>query len=309
MNCSSCGKKISKNSKFCPNCGIKIEVTSNEEVKEEKENIIEETKDDTKNQEENVQPVENNTNSTKPTGNASGAFAASIVVTILSLITLNFTALTIGIIAIVYLSTYKSEVNNDLKQRKIYNGKILNIVSWVLFGVGAIIRIICLVIALIPILFISEYAKEHKNESYEDEKNYEENYEEYYDEDDSYYDSYGYDNLTEIDYERFMTLYSGSTPSIVVLVQTNCGYCNMYKPIIDEIAYDEDINIYYLDITKLTNSEYNQLINSIDFFKTHSDWGTPTTLIVKNSSTIDYLEGYSSEDTTLKFYRENSIIK
>lgn len=302
MNCSSCGKKISKNSKFCPNCGMKIEVTSNEEVKEEKENIIEEKKDDTKNQEENVQPVENTTtDNTKPIGNASGAFAASIVVTILSFITLNFTALTFGIIAIVYLSIYKSEVNNDLKQRKIHNGKVLNIVSWVLFGVGVIIRIICFIVMLIPILFISEYKDDvHEHREY---------YEDYYDEDDSYYDSYGYDNLIEIGYERFMTLYRGSTPSIVVLVQTNCGYCNMYKPIIDEIAYDEDINIYYFDILKLTNSEYNQLINSIDFFKTHSDWGTPTTLIVKNSSTIDYLEGYSSEDATLKFYRKNSIIK
>lgn len=310
MNCSSCGKKIAKTSKFCPNCGMKIEEVSDaksEEVKEEKDNIVEEKIDDVKGKEESsVNVVENtvdnssnNNTNTVNIKNSNGAFVASIVVTILSLLTLNFTALTFSIIAIVYLSICKNETNIDLKQRKIHNGKVLNIISWVIFGIGVIIRIICLVLILLPIIFFNEY-----NDGPSERDDY---WEDYYDEDNTYDDEYA--NLIEVDFDRFMVLYRRSTPSVVVLVQTTCGYCNMYKPIIDEIAYDENINIYYLDITKLTNSEYNQLINNVDFFEENTSWGTPTTLIVKDSSTIDYLAGYTNSDTTLRFYRKNSIIK
>lgn len=318
MNCSSCGKKLSKTSKFCPNCGMKVEENSkvnSEEVKEEKDNIVEEKLDSIKNKEESNINVEentvnnssNNNNTTNNIGinsikNSNGAFVASIVVTILSFLTLNFTALTFSIIAIVYLSICKNETNVDLKQRKMHNGKVLNIVSWAIFGIGVIIRIICIVLILIPMILFNEYS----DESYE----HDDHWEDYYDEDDTYdYDYDEYDNLIEIDFDRFMVLYRKNTPSVVVLVQTTCGYCNMYKPIIDEIAYDENINIYYLDITKLTDSEYNQLINSVDFFENNTKWGTPTTLIVKDSSTVDYLAGYSSKGVTLSFYKKNSIIK
>lgn len=309
MNCSSCGKKIAKSSKFCPNCGVKIE--DKKVIEQPSEEVEEQISEAYSNTQENIKEENtiNNVQNVEIVKNPTGAFVASIIVTVLSLLSLNFIALTFGIIAIVYLCIYKEEVSNELKQRKISNGKVFNIISWVVYGIGMIVRLVCVVCIIIPIIYLTESYDLNDERELDYSENYYYEEEIYYDEEDEYYNSYSYDYITEINYDQFMTLYNGNTESVVVLVQTYCGYCNMYKPILDAIAYNKNIDIYYLDILNLTDTEYNYLLNNIDFFQENAYWGTPTTLIVKNSSTIDYLEGYVDENTTLDFYRKNSIIR
>lgn len=291
MNCKHCGKKIAKTSKFCSSCGAKIE------------DIVEiEEKKDIKNSEE----TSNNESKASPINiNTTGVLTSAIIATVLSLFVLNFLALIFGIIAIVYLCTYKSSTTDELRVKQVKNGKIFNIVTWATFGVGIIIRIVIIFLIIIPFLIVgTKYGLDYEDRDWD-------YYEEYYDDEENYYDdyTYEYDNLIEIDYNSLIRLYKSSTNTVIVIGKNNCMYCDMYKPIIDDIAYYNDIDIYYLDINNMTDKEYNSMINTIDYFKENEMWGTPTTLIVRNSKTVGYLSGYKDSKSTLNFFKRYSIIE
>jgi thiol-disulfide isomerase/thioredoxin len=90
-----------------------------------------------------------------------------------------------------------------------------------------------------------------------------------------------YKNINFIKYDDFKHLYDNSDSTILVLGQTGCGYCTQYKPIIDEIAKEENLDINYLDISNLSETEWSNLMKDLDsYFKDNEEWGTPLTLIV-----------------------------
>lgn len=288
MNCKSCGKKISKTSKYCPSCGAKVEQ-------------IDELKEDNKyseisNNKENGQKL--NIPST------TGLLTSAIIATVLSFLSFNFFALIFGIIAIVYLCIYKNEHADEMKLKQIKNGKIFSIITWAIFAVGVIIRAIITFLVLIPILIAGS------NYDYDDYR-WEDNYYEHYYNRHHYHDYYNdyiyeYDNLIEIDYNNFLELYRGTTNSVVVIAKPNC---DMYKSLLDDIAFYNDINIYYLDISNMTNREYNSMLNTIDYFKGNSAWSIPATLIVRNSKTIATLSEHTDTKDILDFLKKYMEVK
>lgn len=285
MNCKFCGKKISKTSRYCSSCGAKVE-----EINETEHN-----------NQYNGMPNNNKVEQKLNIPSTTGLLTSAIIATVLSLLSFNFLALIFGIIAIVYLCTYKNECVDEIKLKQINNGKVFSIITWAIFGVGVIIRIIIAFLVLIPALIVST------TYDYEDYK-WNDNYYEHYYNHHEYYDDYTYEygNLIEIDYDEFLELYRGKSNSIVLIAKPNC---NMYKSILDDIAFYNDINIYYLDISNMTNREYNSMISTIDYFEEHSDWSIPITLIVRNSKTIGVLSGNANNKTMLNFFKNNRIIK
>ena len=45
------------------------------------------------------------------------------------------------------------------------------------------------------------------------------------------------------------------------------------------------------------------------YFKEHSSWGTPLTLIIENGSVVAAQSGYADKETTIEFYKANGIIQ
>jgi thiol-disulfide isomerase/thioredoxin len=130
----------------------------------------------------------------------------------------------------------------------------------------------------------------------------ENNEEEIPEEDDSAYTS-----LTFIDYAKFEDLFNSNETSIIVVGKAGCGYCSMYKPVINGIAKDNGIKINYIDYLAITYDERTTLFSSLNVDL--EEFGTPTTFIVKGKEVIDSLVGYTEEDETIKFYKENGILK
>lgn len=297
MNCKYCGKKIAKSSKFCSNCGGKVE----EEVKEAV--ILKDIKEE--NKKEGSQNKEVKTN---------GLLISSIVVTALSLITLSKIAIIFGIIAIVFAIMYKAENNNDMADRKKYNSRIFNIIAWVIFAISFVIKIVFGIILASFITFIASKIEE-SDFSFDNIRNYIDNIEYYSEEIPNYYHEFmeehnfeNYSNLTKIDYYEFLRLYNSNDNSIVVITQSGCGYCKLYKPVINEIAYSYDIDIYYIDISEMSDKEYTNMTDTIDYFSEHEYWGTPTTLIVSDSKTVNYLEGYTDYEGLKYFLSQNNLL-
>ena len=123
-------------------------------------------------------------------------------------------------------------------------------------------------------------------------------------------DSETYPNLTITEYEKFKEVYDSNQKSVIVLGQTSCGWCTRYKPVINEIAGEYQIPIYYININTYTSENYQNVVNSLSsYFKEHSSWGTPLTLIIENGSVVAAQSGYADKETTIEFYKANGIIQ
>jgi predicted bacteriocin transport accessory protein len=120
-----------------------------------------------------------------------------------------------------------------------------------------------------------------------------------------------YTSLTFIDYATYKNVYEGTGKNILVIGRSGCSYCSKYKPVINEVAKEEGLKIYYLDIIKLTEDEWNTLFEKdlADFVKENEKWGTPSTIILEDKKVVDSFVGYTDKASTIKFYKKNGLIK
>ena len=112
--------------------------------------------------------------------------------------------------------------------------------------------------------------------------------------------------FTEITYSEYEEKMNAKEPFLVVIVRDGCGYCEMYEPIVEEVANEYRLPIYYINMTNLNNDEYTALGTSNSYFKKNQGkWGTPTTLFMYGNSVIDSIPGYFDKDEFVKFVKEN----
>ena len=71
-------------------------------------------------------------------------------------------------------------------------------------------------------------------------------------------------------------------------------------PIVEEVANEKKIPIYYIDTDTLSQDEYTELSTTNNYLK-RNDWGTPTTLFMLGSRVIDSIGGYVDKDSVLSF--------
>ena len=91
----------------------------------------------------------------------------------------------------------------------------------------------------------------------------------------------------------------------LVIGKSGCEYCDKYSTVLDEIIKNYEVEILYVDITKLSKDDYDRLRNSnitipsscndygIDI-NLNKKFGTPMTLLINNNQTIDCIRGYNS---------------
>lgn len=117
-----------------------------------------------------------------------------------------------------------------------------------------------------------------------------------------------YTNLANINYATFKKLYNSDDTFTIIFTQTTCGYCAQFKPVINEYAGKNNIPVYYMDIDTLEEDDYNELLSSISYFSENSDWGTPTTLALKNKKVVASQSGYTDSTSDLdKFFKQAGL--
>lgn len=118
-----------------------------------------------------------------------------------------------------------------------------------------------------------------------------------------------YTSLSFLDYKKYNEVYESGKKAVIVLGQTGCGACTAYKPIINKIAKEKNIPIYYVNMTELKGDEPYELMDSLSsYFDGVESWGTPLTLIIENKDVVDTQLGSNSEETTLEFLKKNKFI-
>ena len=106
--------------------------------------------------------------------------------------------------------------------------------------------------------------------------------------------------LHQITYNQYEEKVDNGEAFIVIIERAGCSYCVQYMPIVEDVANEKKIPIYYIDTDTLSSEEYTELSTTNNYLK-RNDWGTPTTLFLLGDRVLDSIGGYVEKDTVLSF--------
>ena len=113
-------------------------------------------------------------------------------------------------------------------------------------------------------------------------------------------------DFIEIGVDKYLEYYNGNEYKIVLFAHPSCEYCEVASPIIHKIAYEYDLDIYYLNIANFTSEDAENLTNSNEFF---DDAGTPSLLVVGDGKLKDTINGLTDYEHYKNFLKKNKFIK
>lgn len=94
---------------------------------------------------------------------------------------------------------------------------------------------------------------------------------------------------------------------LIYIGRDDCSYCQLFKPEIDFISYEFDVDYLYINTNKLKDKHFNQMIENL---KIDTDsFGTPYLVITKGGKIIDEHAGYLSDDKLFDYLKEKGLIK
>lgn len=113
--------------------------------------------------------------------------------------------------------------------------------------------------------------------------------------------------FTELTYAEYDEKLNTEAPFLLVIVNDGCGYCDAYKPIVEEVANEYNLPINYINLAHLSVEERQQLATSAVWLK-KNQWGTPTTLFFYGDTVVDSITQYVEKDKLVAFVKENFVI-
>ena len=114
----------------------------------------------------------------------------------------------------------------------------------------------------------------------------------------------GLHQMSYVDYEEKV---ESGDPFVVVIERAGCSYCIQYMPIIEEVANEYKIPLYYIDTDTLTETEMELLENNNTYLK-RNQWGTPTTLFMLGERVLDTIDGYVEKTSVVNFLKNKIVM-
>lgn len=108
--------------------------------------------------------------------------------------------------------------------------------------------------------------------------------------------------------------------TIAVFGSTSCSYCTLYLPVINKIAGDRELDIYYFDADTYNVDEYEKVLD-LDFTipgecttdgnetSLSRSFPKPMTIITKSGKMVGCIKGYVVEDVVISKLKELKVIK
>lgn len=113
--------------------------------------------------------------------------------------------------------------------------------------------------------------------------------------------------LNSISIDQYLEMLKGEEAKVIYIGRPTCGHCVAQKPIMENIKFEYDVEINYLNTDELNDEGINKLITSNEYFS--EGFGTPLTLIVKNNDIVDKAVGETSKKDMVAMFKKNSLIK
>lgn len=113
-------------------------------------------------------------------------------------------------------------------------------------------------------------------------------------------------NLVKLNYDEIIEKINSKEDFVLCVSASYCTHCNNYKPKLKKIANKYDIIIYYTDIDKFTDEEYENFKSKLSF-----DGGTPITIFFKDGeekTTATRIEGNVKTEKIINKLKQNGFI-
>lgn len=110
----------------------------------------------------------------------------------------------------------------------------------------------------------------------------------------------------EIGIDGFKEILNKDEKSVVLIARPGCSYCVMFTPILYKVKEELDFDVHYINTDSFTQEDFEKLDSTNKYFQ-ENEWGTPLTLIVKNNTVIDAINGYVELEEAKDFFIRNEI--
>ena len=110
-----------------------------------------------------------------------------------------------------------------------------------------------------------------------------------------------------ISIDEYLEYYSGSSNTVVLFARDSCQYCKLATPILENIIYESDVDLQYVDLSTLSDDDKTKLANSDDYFK--EGISTPLLVVVGNNSMTDYIEGLNTKENYISFFKKYGFME
>lgn len=114
-------------------------------------------------------------------------------------------------------------------------------------------------------------------------------------------------NLKVADITKLEELFKQSETQIIFVGSLTCPHCTAIKPKINELAKSLNIDIYYIELSTLTEDEENQFYSINEFFS--QGVSIPLVMAVKNNQVVDSFTGNIEKEDIEKFLKRNLNIE
>jgi len=94
---------------------------------------------------------------------------------------------------------------------------------------------------------------------------------------------------------------------IVVFGRTGCSYCKQYVPVLESILKESNLTYAYINVELLDSDVFNAMLDKAGISTT--DFGTPTTIIIRSGKVVASKIGYMNSDDTTKFLKDSGVLK
>lgn len=114
------------------------------------------------------------------------------------------------------------------------------------------------------------------------------------------------DHIKEITFDQFKEKMANKETFVLYVGNKNCSHCVSYKPILEKVLDDYNIDIYHLDNSKLSNNEHSEFKSYINIS------GTPTVAFIENGdeeTTLNRISGEATREQTIERFKTNGYIK
>lgn len=112
-------------------------------------------------------------------------------------------------------------------------------------------------------------------------------------------------SYTEISYADFNEKKENRDNFPLVIGSSTCSACATYKVVMEQFIEDNQVEIFYIDLSSVSEEEYNKLKTEISFT------GTPTTVFYKDGNLTSFynrLDGAEDIDGVKKYLEKNNYI-
>lgn len=112
-------------------------------------------------------------------------------------------------------------------------------------------------------------------------------------------------SLSEIGVSEYLEIYRGEENKIVFIGRPTCSFCTTATPILEHIAYLNQLDIQYLNTDNFTGDDQTNFVQSNEFFQS---FGTPVLLIVSNEKIVASLAGLNTIENFTLFLQDHGFI-